>query len=114
MLLRPRDRRPFPRLPPSAALSALRSAAAGLALEELEEEPWPFVELVEGVFLPEPSPVLLELLPPAEGIGSGMGSETDTPEFDGLDVGGETQPAAKNTIPVVTSHFFRPLFKTIK
>ena len=55
-----------------------------LLLEELEEleELWPFDELVEGVLLPELFPVLLALLPPLEGIGSGIGSETDTPEFD--------------------------------
>ncbi|MDG1986697.1 MAG: hypothetical protein P8J18_01855 [Halieaceae bacterium] len=83
-------------------------------LEELEVELWPFFELVEGVLLLEPLPVLLALLPPLEGIGIGIGSETDTPEFDGLDGGGETHPATRPTIPIVTTHFLRLPFNTIK
>ena len=83
-------------------------------LEELEEEPWPFDELVEGVLLPELFPVLLALLPPLEGIGSGIGSETDTPEFDGLDGGGETPPATRAAIPIGTTYFLRLLVDAIK
>ena len=85
-----------------------------LLLEELEEEPWPFDELVEGVLLPELFPVLLALLPPLEGIGSGIGSETDTPEFDGLDGGGETHPATRAAIPIGTTYFLRLLVDAIK
>ena len=83
-------------------------------LEELEEEPWPFDELVEGVLLPELFPVLLALLPPLEGIGSGIGSETDTPEFDWLDGGGETHPATKPAIPTANTYFKRLLVDPIK
>ena len=87
-----------------------------LLLEELEEleELWPFDELVEGVLLPELFPVLLALLPPLEGIGSGIGSETDTPEFDWLDGGGETQPATKPAIPTPNTYFKRLLVDPIK
>ena len=85
-----------------------------LLLEELEGEPWPFDELVEGVLLPELFPVLLALLPPLEGIGSGIGSETDTPEFDWLDGGGETHPATKPAIPTANTYFKRLLVDPIK
>ena len=83
-------------------------------LEELEVEPWLFFELAEGVLLLEPLSVLPALLPPLEGIGIGTGNETDTPEFDGLDGGGETHPATRPTIPTVTTYFLRLPFSTIE
>ena len=83
-------------------------------LEDFEVERCPFFELVDGVLSPELLSVLLALLPSPEGMGSGIGSETDTPEFDWFDGGGETHPATKPAIPTANTYFLRLLVDPIK